>query len=271
MALLECSRYRFDTPVRISHFGNSSSFAADRFYAATAVDCAAVSASVCLVCKQPEDRFKVWPTNRDRPAFNAVMAAQLPVDYDAVGFVDERMVQAHRYFGDKAIEWLNANGPEQVASRANAIETVVRDLLQVVVIDLGAEENAQEIFETLNARGAQLTAADLIKNFIFQRLLESGANAAGLQIRIYHRESPPPPSAGLERPVKCRIPGRGLHVDAASAKTQTQNWCFVARWPNRHRRHDLLEPIRSGEVCRWRRHEWLVVLPGCGEAQAFVT
>ena len=46
----------------------------------------------------------------------------------------------------------------------------------MVVIDLAADENAQEIFETLNARGAQLTAADLIKNFIFQRLLESGAD-----------------------------------------------------------------------------------------------
>ena len=60
--------------------------------------------------------------------------------------------------------------------RAAAIETVTRDLLQLVVIDLAADENAQEIFETLNARGAQLTAADLIKNFVFQRLLESGAD-----------------------------------------------------------------------------------------------
>ena len=32
--------------------------------------------------------------------------------------------------------------------------------MQMVVIDLTADENAQEIFETLNARGAQLTAAD---------------------------------------------------------------------------------------------------------------
>src|SRR3974377_736994 len=46
----------------------------------------------------------------------------------------------------------------------------------MVVIDLAADENAQEIFETLNARGAQLTAADLIKNFVFQRLLDTGAN-----------------------------------------------------------------------------------------------
>ena len=44
------------------------------------------------------------------------------------------------------------------------------------MIDLTADENAQEIFETLNARGAQLTAADLIKNFVFQRLMEKGAD-----------------------------------------------------------------------------------------------
>jgi hypothetical protein len=42
------------------------------------------------------------------------------------------------------------------------------------VIDLSFDENAQEIFETLNARGAQLTPADLIKNFVFQKLLVSG-------------------------------------------------------------------------------------------------
>ncbi len=127
-------------------------------------------------CAQPEDRFKVWPTNRDRPAFNAVMSATEPVDYESVGHGNERMVQAHRYFAVRAKEWLSAEGAEKAQVRAGAIETVIRELLQVVVIDLGADENAQEIFETLNARGAQLTAADLIKNFIFQRLLETGAD-----------------------------------------------------------------------------------------------
>ena len=127
-------------------------------------------------CSKPEDRFKVWPTNRDRPAFNAIMGAKPPVDYDAVGHRGERMVEAHRFFSEQAREWLSLNGPEAAQTRAAAIETVVRELLQMVVIDLAADENAQEIFETLNARGAQLTAADLIKNFVFQRLLEAGTN-----------------------------------------------------------------------------------------------
>lgn len=127
-------------------------------------------------CSKHEDRFKVWPTNRDRPAFNAVMGAKPPVDYEAMGYRGERMVEAHRFFSEQAREWLVLTGPEAVGVRAVAIETVVRELLQVVVIDLTVDENAQEIFETLNARGAQLTAADLIKNFIFQRLLETGTN-----------------------------------------------------------------------------------------------
>jgi hypothetical protein len=127
-------------------------------------------------CSRPEDRFKVWPTNRDRSAFNEVMGASSPVQYDKLSSSKERMVLAHQFFSKQARSWLMDKGPDFVQQRAEAIERVVRELLQMVVIDLAVDENAQEIFETLNARGAQLTAADLIKNFIFQRLLEAGAD-----------------------------------------------------------------------------------------------
>lgn len=127
-------------------------------------------------CELPEDKFKVWPTNRDRPAFNCVMGAEPPVDYGSLEHAGERLVEAHRYFAEEARTWIELNGPEDISDRAAKIEHVVRELLQMVVIDLTADENAQEIFETLNARGAHLTAADLIKNFVFQRLVESGAD-----------------------------------------------------------------------------------------------
>lgn len=126
-------------------------------------------------CERPEDQFKVWPTNRDRPAFNGVMSATIPVDYGSLAN-QGRLVDAHKYFAERAREWLSAEGEDAVVSRASAIEKVVRESLQIVVIDLNADENAQEIFETLNARGAQLTAADLIKNLVFQRLFEAGAD-----------------------------------------------------------------------------------------------
>lgn len=127
-------------------------------------------------CRNKEDRFKVWPTNRDRAAFNEVMEAAAPVDYPKLKFRTSRMAKAHEYFALQCREWLVAEGADNVAVRAEAIERCARELLQIVVIDLTASENAQEIFETLNARGAVLTAADLIKNFVFQRLLEQGAD-----------------------------------------------------------------------------------------------
>jgi hypothetical protein len=127
-------------------------------------------------CDQHEDKFKVWPTNRDRPAFNAVMDAEPPVDYGSLSHAGERLVDAHKYFAERAREWLKLDGPDGVSRRAEKLEYTVRELLQLVVIDLTSDENAQEIFETLNARGAGLTAADLIKNFVFQRLLEQGVD-----------------------------------------------------------------------------------------------
>ena len=122
--------------------------------------------------QQPEDRFKVWPTNRDRPAFEHVMT-------DQVGQVPregERLAQAHRFFRAQASDWISADGEDAALRRALALETAARTLFLMVVIDLTADEDAQEIFETLNARGAPLTAADLVKNLVFRRLLEGGAD-----------------------------------------------------------------------------------------------
>jgi hypothetical protein len=127
-------------------------------------------------CDLKEDQFKVWPTNRDRSAFNDVMSAEPPVKYESLSDHDARLVKAHRFFAEQARVWLQEDGSEEVLARAEKLEHAVRELLQLVVIDLNVDENAQEIFETLNARGAQLTAADLIKNFIFQRLMEEGVD-----------------------------------------------------------------------------------------------
>jgi hypothetical protein len=134
--------------------------------------------------EHPEDRFKVWPTNRDRPAFNAVMAADPPLTYENLGHNGSRLVKAHEYFAQRAREWLCADG-QNLEARATAVERAVRELMQMVVIDLSADENAQEIFETLNARGAQLTAADLIKNFVFQRLTEAGVDVEAAYERYW--------------------------------------------------------------------------------------
>jgi hypothetical protein len=126
------------------------------------------------------ERFKLRPTHEDRPQFDAVMAAEHPVDYKALRKAvvpsdtnkapELLMIDAHEFFAARCREWLNAEGDNSISKRAETIDRVLREYLEIVVIDLSADENSQEIFETLNSRGVELTAADLIKNFVFQRL-----------------------------------------------------------------------------------------------------
>ena len=52
--------------------------------------------------------------------------------------------------------------------RLKALWQTIKDDMQVVVIDLDDNDDAQVIFETLNALGTPLLPADLIKNFLFQ-------------------------------------------------------------------------------------------------------
>ena len=124
---------------------------------------------------EEDDLFKLWPTNRDRDAYREVMGATPPIDYSSLVHKNERIVQAHKFFSTSAREYLEVE--DEKIQRANALEIALKQLLKLVVIDLDADEDAQEIFETLNSRGVKLSAADLIKNFIFQRLEDEGANS----------------------------------------------------------------------------------------------
>lgn len=122
-----------------------------------------------------ETRLKLRHSNRDREAFDEVMGAEAPVDHEALHHAAARVVRAHQYFTQAASEWLRPTA-DGAAERAQSLTNVLTRGLQIVAINLTANENSQEIFETLNARGTPLTAADLIRNFIFQRLAASGAD-----------------------------------------------------------------------------------------------
>jgi uncharacterized protein with ParB-like and HNH nuclease domain len=124
--------------------------------------------------REEDDVFKLWPTNRDRDAYREVMGATPPINYANLRNKNERIVQAHKFFSESAEKYL-ANDDE-TPQRADALEIALKQLLKIVVIDLDADEDAQEIFETLNSRGVKLSAADLIKNLIFQKLEDDNAD-----------------------------------------------------------------------------------------------
>lgn len=113
-----------------------------------------------------EDQFKLWPTNRDREGFVAVMSASAPIDYGALPH--SRLSDAHKFFSEEIDAWLDED--ENAARRARTLVPAILDRLEIASISLDANEDAQAIFETLNARGTPLSAADLIKNFVFQNL-----------------------------------------------------------------------------------------------------
>ena len=120
--------------------------------------------------------LKLRHLNSDREAFEEVMSAEAPVDHTSLKHAESRLVQAHAYFTVVLRQWLGAPGAGQFELRAEHLTQVLLSDLQLVTIQLTATENSQEIFETLNARGTPLTAADLVRNFVFQRLEAEGAD-----------------------------------------------------------------------------------------------
>jgi uncharacterized protein with ParB-like and HNH nuclease domain len=119
----------------------------------------------------PDEIFKVWPTNADRLVFSHVMRARsaeivraLLEDMDEG---DQLIPRAYLYFWQTFKEWVGSEEPMSV-QRLEVLYATLRDELHLVVIDLEKDDDAQEIFETLNALGTPLLPADLVKNYLFR-------------------------------------------------------------------------------------------------------
>lgn len=133
------------------------------------------------------EKFKVWPTQLDRRQFGDVILAgsrselenRHPLTYKKYARKPDprpRMVEAYFYFYGKITEFFLGSESEKppsadldLASRLVKCFQSLKNALQVVVIDLDEDDDAQVIFETLNARGEPLLPADLLRNFIFLR------------------------------------------------------------------------------------------------------
>jgi hypothetical protein len=110
--------------------------------------------------------FKVWPTNANRLAFQAVLTDGGPAD-DREDDPENRIDEAYAFFYAKVKEWAYEVEGEERPARLELLRITICELLKVVSITLEADDNAQVIFETLNARGTPLLALDLVKNAVF--------------------------------------------------------------------------------------------------------
>lgn len=119
-----------------------------------------------------DETLKVFPTNVDRPHFREIMqGTESSVARDmaaATGAGAANIPQAYLYFYKTLAEWLGSPADEeQFLKRVSALYYSIKGDLSLIVIDLDEKDDAQVIFETLNALGTPLLPADLIKNFLF--------------------------------------------------------------------------------------------------------
>lgn len=135
--------------------------------------------------------FKVWPTFSDQKAFVSAMTADkldaLKARYPAhftlagtfrrIGIVHPAALNAIWNFAEWAKTWIETNGGSRAVEPL--VVAVLTDL-KVVLIQLDKGDDAQVIFETLNGRGAELHATDLIRNHLFMTVDSSKEDPSAL-------------------------------------------------------------------------------------------
>jgi hypothetical protein len=134
-----------------------------------------------------EELFKIWPTNANRVAFQAVMAEGGPAE----GHEDDptnRIDEAYLFFYAQIKDWVLESDEASRVDRLELLRITVCELLKVVSITLEADDNAQVIFETLNARGTPLLALDLVKNAVFLEADRQGLETDSLYEEVWKPE-----------------------------------------------------------------------------------
>jgi len=152
-----------------------------------------------------DERFKVWPTNAYHDDLKNAMSAgtpdalsaKYPQRYYYRKLVPPRpaLVDAYLYFHERIKSFLNSEDEdrempadqqatqEALKERANLLFEAVMRYVQLVEIQLDAEDDPQVIFETLNYRGVPLEPSDLIRNFIFLYATRHGKDVNALYER----------------------------------------------------------------------------------------
>ena len=128
-----------------------------------------------------EEKYKLWPTQVNRAVFREVLAAGSPDQIrERFPIVKrprrrkpeprDRLVEAYEFFSSKILEAM-LEGQTSLNPYDFLVELlgVLRDDFTVVEIMLGEDDNSQEIFNSLNARGKPLNQSDLLRSYIFMR------------------------------------------------------------------------------------------------------
>jgi len=92
---------------------------------------------------------------------------------------NKKLYKAYNYFYKRLKEKLkNLNGQEL----AQYLTTTISDKIKFIQIAVEDELNAYTLFETLNARGVELTSTDLLKNYLFSKIGDQTTNSGDYKV-----------------------------------------------------------------------------------------
>lgn len=129
------------------------------------------------------ERYKLTPTTRDKNEYLSLISqGDENSSPNIPEFAPGLLSGAHEFFKTKIESWLGRSDPLE---QSKALATALMQKLNLVSIELEHNEDSQQIFETLNARGTPLSGADLIKNFVFQKLEIEQVNTGTMYQRYW--------------------------------------------------------------------------------------
>lgn len=127
-----------------------------------------------------DEVFKLRPTSRDRAAFAGVMDPDSPSES-----ADVRIAAAYQFFAARLKEWHQQLPEGEEDLYFDALRDTIYEHLLIVVIELQPGDNAQGIFESLNAQGERLLAIDLVKNQVFRRGRHANLDLEDLDANVW--------------------------------------------------------------------------------------
>ena len=139
-----------------------------------------------------EERYKLWPSITDRRAFVRLIDPEADLSgvaglADTDDLVGKLAALAYKAFRNRIERHVLVDGVYQERQLKILFEAL-KEGLAVVSIELEGGDDPQTIFETLNSRGVSLSAADLLRNFIFQRAKGIGQTNGTLNVdKLYEK------------------------------------------------------------------------------------
>ena len=79
------------------------------------------------------------------------------------------LLEHNTFFRTQIKNWLEED-EQNIEKRLRALLGALLSRLTMVVIEIDSQDDPQAIFESLNARGTTLLSADLIKNYLLQKV-----------------------------------------------------------------------------------------------------